>query len=540
MGTRQEDLLRRLAEAGILPDAMPNVSMAPTEEERFQAWSAQAMGHDPERGSIGPAPFSLAALLPQGLRDAFRDGPIASAFDFAKGIRPGDVDPTGFGAAKAALPLLTGAVRAADSAAPGLLSAFRDGPVGSAFNRMRGQRPGDVDLPGPGAPPPPPPPPPPPVRPREVGPAFTKAENRSARRLDGNEARVLREVERGLIPHELGILENANQGTLRNIVESYMMSPTPDAFADAILTGADARGWYDISGQGIFEAFGDDAPRFAALLAATSPQKSVAENLKVALKSWRKWNEAGRPTDPAQIERLKLVASNLHAAVPNGIRALSASAEELLNPSTPGLLSGPKVDPFWANLIGDTQRLVQDTHMSRGVGTDPGDIGTIHRGLATNATVRNALPIVERRTGTLLQPSEGQETSWSFLRGLTNAAGGSGGAGSTVDAMRAAQENPDAVLAGGQTLGQRIGDHASFGTLLNTEKMRPLLEAAGGNIPTPRETPGFFVPPEAINPRGQLDIARRIEAVRRGFPLFGTAGFLGAGAVAGSGEGGGR
>jgi hypothetical protein len=61
--------------------------------------------------------------------------------------------------------------------------------------------------------------------------------------------------------------------------------------------------------KALIHVFGPDAPRFAALLAAMSPQTSVESNLRNALRTWNNWVAAGRPTNREKILTIMGTAS---------------------------------------------------------------------------------------------------------------------------------------------------------------------------------------------------------------------------------------
>ena len=75
-----------------------------------------------------------------------------------------------------------------------------------------------------------------------------------------------------------------------NFEEVAKALPSADTYAAGALAGEAKRGWYQASSQALVDIFGpEDARRFAALLAATSPQTSVEENLRTALHTWSNW-----------------------------------------------------------------------------------------------------------------------------------------------------------------------------------------------------------------------------------------------------------
>lgn len=367
-----------------------------------------------------------------------------------------------------------------------------------------------------------------------IGPAARRSERRFLHHTATPEriAAVEREIERGLaiVPEELAQFRNASPKLRSEMVESYLRGPRPENFADTILAGASGKGWYDISGEGIVESFGDDAPRFTALLAAQSPNKSVEDNLKYALDTWARWNEAGRPAELTRESARGIIASPLPADFDNSILALTADADELLRGKLK--LSGPKVDPFNLDLMGNVNRIVQDTHQARGYGVAQSRIGNVGVNLPMNAMVRNAAAIASRRVGVDLTGANAQEMGWGWIRGLTNAAGRD----DAVAALRASQVNPNLPMAGkeGMTLAQRVSDNVALGDLMGRPQFNELMLRAGVTPPQPRSTPGLGVeiPPGAVRPSALLDTAARIQANRMGLPLLGVGGLLGASAAA--------
>lgn len=222
--------------------------------------------------------------------------------------------------------------------------------------------------------------------------------------------------------------------TAETVLKWLRQIPSPDEMASVAWAGRAKRGWYERSARAISEAFGQDAPRFAALLAALSPQCSVEDNLKNTLRVWTGWIRAGRPTDPQAI--FDIMAQNvqgnkgdesvLQSWVNNSVRALTDAPEEMI-------LSGPKVDSFRLNLLGNVIEVTNDTWMANYAGieqkhlsgrlnkkrTDPGK-GTAY--LAMNILARRAAQVLSERTGQRWTPSEVQETVWSCARSLYYAA----------------------------------------------------------------------------------------------------------------------
>jgi GNAT superfamily N-acetyltransferase len=228
--------------------------------------------------------------------------------------------------------------------------------------------------------------------------------------------------------------ERLHKASAKKLVEVFNELPSGAELAAAAVAGQAKRGWYRRSAEALSNVFGPDAPRFAALLAALSPQTSVEWNFKNAVAVWVGWDKAGRPTDRKTI--LFLMRENLFpgtnkvgrskvlgAWVNNTVRALSTD-----DPSAV-VLSGPKVDSFAANLRGETERVTLDAWMANWAGVDQ----TLFKGemnvdgtnpgmrpgyLAFAARVREAAQILSDRTGETWTPAEVQETVWSWAKTL--------------------------------------------------------------------------------------------------------------------------
>jgi len=206
----------------------------------------------------------------------------------------------------------------------------------------------------------------------------------------------------------------------------------PSEMASVALAGQAKRGWYERSGQAIKSLFGEqDAPRFAGLLAALSPQTSVESNLRNALNVWIEWDRAGRPNNPDQILEImgrsvegdKGLGSVLEAWQNNSVRALTADDATLIR------LSGPKVDSFMRNIWGEFGEVTNDAWIAKYTGVDPQKLGgSINvagtdpgkSGLYTGVSMaqRKAADLLTRRTGEKWTPAEVQETVWSWAMAI--------------------------------------------------------------------------------------------------------------------------
>jgi hypothetical protein len=93
-----------------------------------------------------------------------------------------------------------------------------------------------------------------------------------------------------------------NAGT-EKFVKNMVDIPTIQEYIDIAKQGEGARKWYSRS-TAAFDAMHEEAPdyfkegdkqKFMGVLAGSSPQQSVAMNLRETLGFWKEWNDAGRP-----------------------------------------------------------------------------------------------------------------------------------------------------------------------------------------------------------------------------------------------------
>jgi hypothetical protein len=277
-----------------------------------------------------------------------------------------------------------------------------------------------------------------PAGPEDTGVAEPKPEYKTTRRKKTktdlrNEIPGLRAIWSHLTPEERKKLRRDSSARL---VDMFKNMPDAKEMAAVAYSGRAKRGWYNNSARAILQIFGaEDAPRFAALLAALSPQTSVEQNLENAISVWTLWISAGginrkrdRPTDKFKIDQILASGvagkrgqeSVLDAWRNNVHRALTAEFPEDL------VISGPKVNSFMLNLRGVVNEVTNDTWMANYALLDPkifggkltkgGDPGKGSAYLAMSALVRKAAKIVSQRTGETWTPMEVQETIWSWAK----------------------------------------------------------------------------------------------------------------------------
>jgi hypothetical protein len=220
--------------------------------------------------------------------------------------------------------------------------------------------------------------------------------------------------------------------TTKRLIDAFHGAPATEEYAAAALGGAAKRGWYRNSAQAIVNQFGHEAPRFAGLLSAMSPQVSVQTNFANALKTYVNWDKAGRPQDPGEIRRIMEDSSQKGAAsqaagtsnvldawVNNAVRALTADDPTEIQ------LSGPKVHSFYKNLTDNVNEVTNDAWMSAFAKIDPAKLGgSLNKAgpgkspsyLALSAKTRAAASMLSRLTGETWTPAEVQETVWSWAK----------------------------------------------------------------------------------------------------------------------------
>jgi hypothetical protein len=321
-----------------------------------------------------------------------------------------------------------------------------------------------------------------------------------------------------LLPNELEIIAR-NPGMIEPMKRLLDVIPSAAQFASLSKAGAPKLGWYRGSTQALLDVFGkEDAPRFAALLAATSPQTSVESNLTNALNIWREWNSAGRPTDPTVIKAVmgRSVQGNkgedsvLGAWVPNTVRALS-SQDPLKT-----VLSGPKVDSFFRNLADDVYKVTNDAWMANVSGVDQGlfrqspTAKQLAEGNAGFSPGYLAMSARQREAGQKigLTPAEVQETGWSVAMPLMELQNNTG-----IPARD--------LLQRGMLTRDMIAGTPDFETLFTQPQYADILQRSGYGDKLQNLTPtvGMFgannpIPMTAADERNLMASAKTLEDLR--------------------------
>lgn len=319
-----------------------------------------------------------------------------------------------------------------------------------------------------------------------------------------------------MTPQEVSKIIKSESG-VKEFSQLLDVLPRAKQLAAVAKAGSAKKGWYRASTQALMDVFGDDAPRFAALLAALSPQTSVEMNLINTLNTWKNWTAAGRPTGADDIRKImgQSVAgtkgddSVLEAWANNASRALSSNDLSKLT------LSGPKVDSFYRNLADDVYRVTNDAWMASGLGVDQGlfsgsptalqlsrgDPGLTPGYIATSARMREA-----GQMGNMF-PSEAQETTWSYFMPLYEMQAETG--------MPARE-----ILQRGLLDESRIRGTPDFSSLLRVPKYGDILESAGygerlGGLKA-YQWPQLSIDLSLPEQRELERVARRLEGLKEG------------------------
>jgi hypothetical protein len=228
--------------------------------------------------------------------------------------------------------------------------------------------------------------------------------------------------------------ENAQlrSDTGKRMIDAFNDLPHVKEYAAAALAGQVKKDWYRHGSETISNVFGPDAPRFAGLLAAMSPQTSVQINFHNALRTFINWDNAGRPTDETAIRNI-MEASSLKSekssvsSKSNVLEAWAHNAVRILQSDAPEhvTLSGPKVDSFYENLRDNVHEVTNDAHMATFANVLPsklkGELNLSGPGksptyLAMSAKVRQAARMLTKMTGDEWKPDQVQAAIWSWAK----------------------------------------------------------------------------------------------------------------------------
>lgn len=222
-------------------------------------------------------------------------------------------------------------------------------------------------------------------------------------------------AEKHLTPEERQGVSKSERGTA-GFVAKLEKQPAVQEFKDIAQAGEGGRKWYQRSTKA-FDSMVKEAPeyfkeddrdKFLGLLAATSPQQTVAMNLKEALNTWTKYIDMDRPTGD-KLEKMLSGELTLPAAkVPNAMKALAGE------PLWPDLSKNEnfKVASFHENLKGFLNKVTNDGWMGLFSGTELG------LGKPSNY---HPISVMTRAAAKELnwEPGEAQAAIWAFTKTFT-------------------------------------------------------------------------------------------------------------------------
>ena len=320
----------------------------------------------------------------------------------------------------------------------------------------------------------------------------------------------------------------------------FSLMPETEQGVQMAILGSEMAHWYRSSAKTLRGAFGVDAPRFSALLASTSPNIAVPDNLGASLQIWRDWQALGRPTDAASISRMVDEASAAWGITPtsfnNTERILGLTNEQLLNPRLlrkGGMLSGPKVDPFYANLVGESQRLVVDTHMKAGFGFGRDQV-RVPEALGAGPAMRDVARAMQELTSSPVDVSDVQAAQWSAIRAIREL---QRKGSRTRTAEELVMEEHFGSLFGIEQgfkgkvnlpdIRERIKKQPSFSSLIHEPQYADLVSELGIKLPAATPEAGLVgIDPGSARFADVLTFAKRMDLRDKKKFLYGAAGAM--------------
>jgi len=320
--------------------------------------------------------------------------------------------------------------------------------------------------------------------------------------------------------------------------------PAAKEMATVAEAGAAKRGWYRQSADALIDIFGqDDAPRFAGILAATSPQTSVQSNLLNTSNIFKNWKEAGSPGDvrlfdlinkpgiAMALKNRKMVGGKSvpisekeareifrNAGGDDGLYDLGRYQLEIMGDSVQGsrgvdsvldawvgntlralnvpqdsmdrlVISGPKVDSFMRNLANNTIEVTNDTWMANYLGVDQTTFSGAMNAARTDPGKTPgylATSALTREAADILSDRLGEEVTPPEIQEMVWSF-----AKALVERSRNAGMSPREFLAAGRLDDFMINDTPDFATLLADPDLpyRKVVESAGGRVGDPKPSP---------------------------------------------------
>jgi hypothetical protein len=245
-----------------------------------------------------------------------------------------------------------------------------------------------------------------------------------------------------------GLLSESEVGTFTPhaataFVRSFNETAPVEELAQAHRFGQVAEGWYGRTATMINTLFGKEGPRFAALLASTSPKTSPAANLRYALRYWLAYQEtlAERAAEgqgpPSHAEMKRIIGQwGRQGRVPQ-FEAHMGLAAHALSHADPGRAdygvlqkttgkTAPKTDSFRQNVYGRLWAVTNDFWQAALGGYDQGQIEEL-RGAYLAQAVKVRLVAARRNAelpqGAKIAPAQVQAATWAAIRAMAYVAG---------------------------------------------------------------------------------------------------------------------
>jgi len=336
----------------------------------------------------------------------------------------------------------------------------------------------------------------------------------------------------------------ARADTARKFMELRRRLPVAKEMATVAEAGAAKRGWYRQSADALIDIFGqDDAPRFAGILAATSPQTSVQSNLLNTSNIFKNWKAAGSPGDPRLFDLInkpgiamalknrKIVGGKSvpisekeareifrNAGGDDGLYDLGRYQLEIMGESVQGsrgvdsvldawvgntlralnvpqdsmdrlVISGPKVDSFMRNLANNTIEVTNDTWMANYLGVNQKDFSGAMNAARTDPGKTPgylATSALTRNAADILSNRLGEEVTPPEIQEMVWSF-----AKALVERSRNAGMTPREFLRAGKLDDFMINDTPDFATLMADPDLpyRKVVESAGGRVGDPKPSP---------------------------------------------------
>lgn len=159
--------------------------------------------------------------------------------------------------------------------------------------------------------------------------------------------RAMSDQVQGFTPEDRRAIFAESQAILKKQIQAIGRNlPTTEELLKLYEGGKDSADWYAGAMEELRLHFGDDAEIVAGLIAATSPQTRVAQNIRLALQAYAQWKTGEEIT----------------------LRGLETSAENARRVTRGEEMSGPKINNFYRNILGDPESVTVDVWMMRLMG----------------------------------------------------------------------------------------------------------------------------------------------------------------------------